>query len=333
MRLNIKQFEVFHAIVVAGSISAAKRVLELSQPTISQQLAKMEETLGTQLIHRGRGETLRLTAAGEYWYKAAQRILTEIDRAEIQHKLLFDEKRLTLHFGTTPSLRGRFTEAAARVALELDQFSRFDFEWAMTSDEVVENLNTHRLNCGVVSAASVESQRAQFHIEHLFRDPIVWAVPMSVPDELIEQAIATREVAPGAEALTRYVDVTPPIPWRERSENWYRTMLPFASPYFGCITHQGAVDFVAGGLATCHTPASLVPNLPSQVRDRIKVYDIGEYNRNVVFVMPRHLRSLKPFSQFSDRISEFARETYSDVGASLDLRPIPTNSLEGGLAP
>ncbi|MZR14963.1 LysR family transcriptional regulator [Maritimibacter sp. DP07] len=323
MRLTVKQMEVLHAIVVAGSITAAKRVLQLSQPTISQQLAKMERTLGTQLIYRGRGEALKLTAAGDYWYKTAKRILTELDQAEQQHRMLFDEKRLTLHFGTTPSLRGRFTEAAARTALEQNQFARFDFDWAITSEEVVENINAHKYNCGVVSSASIDDQRAQFHIEHLFRDQIVWVVPTSVPDAAIERALTTFDVPDDAEALTRYVDVTPAIPWRERSDNWFRTMLPFASPFFGCITHQAAVDFVAAGLATCHTPISLLPNLPTTVRDRIKVYDIGQHIRDVVFVMPRHLRSLKPFATFSDRISTYARETYSDVGASENIRPLP----------
>ncbi|MBV7407730.1 LysR family transcriptional regulator [Maritimibacter sp. DP1N21-5] len=323
MRLTVKQMEVFHAIVVAGSISHAKRVLGLSQPTISQQLAKMEELLGVQLIHRGRGESLRLTAAGEYWYKASHRILTEFENAEQQHRILFDEKRLTLHFGTTPSLRGRFTEVAAQTALELDQFARFDFDWGLTSAEVVENINAHKFNCGVVSAASIEDQRASFHIEPLFKDRIVLAVPASIPEEVLALALDRLDVAPGAEALNRYVDVTPPIPWRERSDNWYRASLPFASPYFGCVTHQAAVDVVAAGLATCHTPISLLPNLPEQVLNRIKVYDIGEHVREVVFVMPKHLMSLKPFATFASKISEYVRQTYNDTQVRERIRPLP----------
>ena len=327
MRLTVKQMEVFHAIVVAGSISQAKRVLGLSQPTISQQLAKMEELLGVQLIHRGRGESLRLTAAGEYWYKASHRILTEFENAEQQHRILFDEKRLTLHFGTTPSLRGRFTEVAAQTALELDQFARFDFDWGLTSAEVVENINAHKFNCGVVSAASIEDQRASFHIEPLFKDRIVWAVPIGIPDELIALALDRLDVEPGAEALSRYVDVTPPIPWRERSDNWYRSQLPFAAPYFGCVTHQAAVDVVAAGLATCHTPISLLPNLPEQVRARIKIFDIGEHVREVVFVMPKHLMSLRPFAMYATKISEYIRATYSDAQFVDQILPIPQIDL------
>jgi DNA-binding transcriptional LysR family regulator len=324
MTVTLKQLEVFHAIVVAGSISKTTRALGLSQPTISQQLAKLEDKLGTQLIHRGRSETLRLTSAGEYWYKIAGRILGAIDEAEQEHRTLFDEKRLTLHFGTTPSLRGRFLEVAAQTALEIRQFSRFDFDWALTSSEIVEMINTRRINCGVVSAASVEDQKSSLYVEHLCRDKIVWTVPVSIPDEVIAEVLATGQPPEAShDALTRFVDVTPVIPWRERSENWYRTILPFASPFFGCVTHQAAVDIVAAGLATCHTPMSLLPNLPNQVRKRIKIYDLDEYGRDVVLVMPKHLLSLKPFATFRERISDYVRTTYELTRADIEVRPIP----------
>lgn len=324
MTVTLKQLEVFHAIVMAGSISKTTRVLGLSQPTISQQLAKLEDKLGTQLIHRGRSESMRLTAAGEYWYKVSGRVLGALDEAEQEHRILFDEKRLTLHFGTTPSLRGRFLEVAAQTALDIQQFSRFDFDWALTSSEIVEMINTRRINCGVVSAASVEDQKSSLHVEHLCRDKIVWTVPASVPDEVIAEVLLTGKPAkPPHDALTRFVDVTPVIPWRERSDNWYRSTLPFASPFFGCVTHQAAVDIVAAGLATCHSPTSLLPNLPNQVRKRIKFFDLDEYGRDVVLVMPKHLLSLKPFATFRERISDYVRTTYEQARMDDEVRPMP----------
>ncbi|GKY88449.1 LysR family transcriptional regulator [Sinisalibacter aestuarii] len=324
MTVTLKQLEVFHAIVVAGSISQTTRVLGLSQPTISQQLAKLEDKLGSQLIHRGRSENMRLTAAGEYWYKVASRVLGAIDEAEQEHRILFDEKRLTLHFGTTPSLRGRFLEVAAQTALEIRQFARFDFEWALTSDEIVEMINTRRINCGVVSGSSVEDHKSSLYIEHLCRDKIVWTVPSTIPDDVIAEVLETGQPPKAPfDALTRFVDVTSIVPWRERSDNWYRSTLPFASPFFGCVTHQAAVDIVAAGLATTHSPMSLLPNLPNQVRKRIKVYDLDEHARDVVLVMPKHLLSLKPFAMFRERISEYVRTTYEEARRHEEVRPMP----------
>lgn len=313
MKVTLKQLEIFHAIIVAGSISQATRMVGLSQPTLSQQLAKFEETLGTQLIVRGRSANVKLTAAGEYWFRNASQILNSVDKAEQQHRILFTERNLTLSFGTTPSLRGRFTEVAARCASEIEQIARFEMVWGTTSNDVVEMINTHKLNCGIVSLASVEPFRSSFHIEHLWTDPIAWTLPAHIPDKIIESILATGALpAASPKALSRYVDLTEELIWSEWSENWFRHRLPFATPFFGCMALPTAVDIVAAGLATCHTPVSLISNLPESVRSRIKIVDLGEYRREVVLVTPKHLMSLKPFKAFCDKMTSYTRAAYGN---------------------
>jgi len=51
---TFRHLEILRAVVVAGSITKASHRIGLSQPSISQQLAKLEETLGVQLINRNR---------------------------------------------------------------------------------------------------------------------------------------------------------------------------------------------------------------------------------------------------------------------------------------
>lgn len=313
LNVTLKQLEILHAIVLAGSISQATRTVGLSQPTLSQQLAKFEEMLGTQLIVRGRSTAIRLTAAGEFWFRNAAEILGAMEKASQQHRVLFDDRNLTLRFGTTPSLRGRFIEVTAQAALELDQLARFEFVWAMTSSDVVEMIHAHKLNCGVVSAASIAGHQASFHVEQLWRDPVVWVVPATIPTAAIIDTLATGNApGPAHQALTRYVDLTTNVPWKDWSGNWYRHRLPFATPFFGCMTHQAAVDIVAAGLATCHTPMSLLRNLPATVLDRLKVVELNEHARDVVLVIPRHLLSLKPFRTFCDKICHFTRANYRE---------------------
>ncbi len=325
MQLTLKQLEVFHSIVVAGSISGATRILKLSQPTVSQQLSKLEQTLGTQLVQRGRSGTTQLTAAGDHWLRVAIQVLGTLDEATQTHRAVFDENHLVLRFGTTPSLRGRFAEVTAKTALDLNRFSRFDFVWALTSNEVVEMINSHDINVGVVSAASTESQKTSLYVEHLCEDRTVWVVPAGIPDEVIVECLATGRPPPAPyAALGRYADVTSFVPWRNRTDDWYRSKLAFATPFFGCMTHQAAVDFCAAGLATCHAPMSLLPNLPTPVRERIKVFDLEEIMREIVLVMPKHLVSLPPFMMFRERISDFIRNQQNHKpGVNNDIPPLP----------
>jgi len=324
MSITLRQLEVFHAVVVSGAISNAKRALGLSQPTISQQLAKLEDILGTQLVQRNRLRDLELTQAGEYWFKVASDVLSRLEAAETQHHSLFGKRQLGLRLGATPSLRGRFTEQAARIALGIKEISRFDLVWGLTSDELVQMITTHKINCGLVSADSVEEHKSSLNIKHLFRDNILWIVPAAIPDDVIAEALETkREPPPDYAALTRHVDVGPGVPWQFRTENWYRSELPFSMPYFGCMTHQAAVDIVAAGIATCHAPSTLLPNLPEQVRRRIKCFMLREHAREAVLVMPKHLLSLRPFAEFQARMAEYFDKEYASVAANTQLPSLP----------
>lgn len=324
MDITIRHLEILNAIVASGSISKAKRTLRLSQPTISQQLAKFEEILGAQLLYRTHGNDVKLTLAGEHWFKVAQRVLGTIDRATADHRSRLGKSNLELRFGTTPSLRGRFMEKAAALSQDIPEFSRMEFVWALGSDELVEMIATHKINCAIISKSSAGDYKSALHVVDLFRDKIVWVVPIGLDDAEVAQALNGTEAATDDKSpLCNYVALGETVPWNSRSENWYRSRLPDAVPYFNCMTHQGAVDIVAAGLATCHAPLSLLPNLPASVRERIKVYDLGEYGRDAVFVMPRHLLTLQPFADFQRRLSEWVKAEYSDEHLEGEIRVLP----------
>lgn len=53
--MNLRHIEVFHAVYVNGSVSAAARMLNVSQPSVSKVLRHAESLLGFALFHRGAG--------------------------------------------------------------------------------------------------------------------------------------------------------------------------------------------------------------------------------------------------------------------------------------
>jgi len=64
----------FVTIIETGSFSVAADRLHLTQSTISQQLARLEASVGKQLIDRS-ARPIQLTTSGEYLMSYAQRIL------------------------------------------------------------------------------------------------------------------------------------------------------------------------------------------------------------------------------------------------------------------
>lgn len=324
MNITFRHLELLNAVVVAGSISKATRLTGLSQPTISQQLAKFEEELGSQLIYRRRGKQIELTPAGEHWYQASTELLNRREEFESAHRQTFGKEQIILRFGTTPSLRGRFSSTAGQIAVDIGRFTRFEQVFALSSHEIVEMMDAHQINCAVVSASSVVGREHSLSMRPLFHDKLVWVVPEVVPEDEIIKAFAEPTAdAKRHPALQTFAELSVPVPWEAATRDWYGNHLPGAVQFFTCPTYQAAVDFVAGGLTTCHCPMSLLPNLPASTMERLRFYDLDKLGRDAVFIMPRHLTSLKPFTEFRDRLCHFVDKTFSSQQLQTLVRPLP----------
>ena len=53
--MKLRHIEIFHAVYVNGSVSAAARALNVSQPSVSKTLRHAESLLGFQLFQRTKG--------------------------------------------------------------------------------------------------------------------------------------------------------------------------------------------------------------------------------------------------------------------------------------
>lgn len=97
----VKNPEYFLTIVKERSISRAAERLYLSQPYLSQYLAKLEGNLGVVLLDRSHSP-LRLTAAGELFHAYLER-QDYLDRQLVSDlRDLQDKKRPMLHIGVSP---------------------------------------------------------------------------------------------------------------------------------------------------------------------------------------------------------------------------------------
>ncbi len=302
--VNLKQLEIFRAIVVAGSFTKAVSLTELSQPTLSQQLANLEKQLQTQLIVRGKKTAIELTPAGEFWLARTAEILSKLDSALTTHFDLFVEQGIIVKFGTTPSLQGRFDELISGAAVHISQIKALNIHSYLDSRHVADALAAHRINLGIASLSSLEEQKSSLQIVHLYDDRIVWAVPASIPVEDVIATVQSRKNVGGHPSLDRFVTLGQVPPWYAKSADWYRDKLPFAQPFFSSATHQSAVQIAASGHATCHTPMTLIPNLSESVRSRLRYYDIGEIARRVCLAYPKHLQSIRPFVEFTSQVHD-----------------------------
>lgn len=73
--LDLHKCQIFYTVARLESFTRAAQVLNMTQPTVSQQVASLESMLNVELLERSTRH-LRLTEAGEVLYRYSEQLLT-----------------------------------------------------------------------------------------------------------------------------------------------------------------------------------------------------------------------------------------------------------------
>lgn len=163
------------ALAESGNITRAARKLYISQPTLSQFLAKTEQELGLPLFQRCKGR-YSLTAAGHLYADYAKKVLALIDTLETDLKHFSNTSRIRL--GTSAS------RALQMLTAILAEFRRYypNIELIL-SDNNLNAMRTaisnHELDLAFITAPSLEPFKKQ-SIE-LMKEEVVLAAPSLHP--------------------------------------------------------------------------------------------------------------------------------------------------------
>lgn len=101
--LKLKQLSYFLTLADYGSISAAANALNMAQPSLSENIAKLERQLDVQLAIRG-SRGIQMTEAGIMLVERGRSILGSVDQLVQDLRLLSGEPRGPVSVGFTPSL-------------------------------------------------------------------------------------------------------------------------------------------------------------------------------------------------------------------------------------
>ena len=101
--MELHQLRYVCAIAETGSFSRAAERCQIAQPSLSQQVLKLEEELGGKLFHRlGRG--IRLTESGRAFLPQAQAILRQVDVARASVASNHADVRGSVTLGAIPTV-------------------------------------------------------------------------------------------------------------------------------------------------------------------------------------------------------------------------------------
>ena len=123
--IELRHLRYFVALADAGSFTHAAERIFIAQPTLSQQIRRLEEIVGTPLLQRRR-EGLRLTAAGHVLLDASRSVLALLDREVSRTRQAAGLGRQRLRMAIPPHLPESMAVAvavglrAAAAAAEVD---------------------------------------------------------------------------------------------------------------------------------------------------------------------------------------------------------------------
>jgi DNA-binding transcriptional LysR family regulator len=150
MRLTHRHIEVFRTVMLAGQVTRAAELLHTSQPTVSRELARLEQLVGYPLFERDRGR-MRPTVRAMALLEEVEASFVGLDRIAAHALSLQQYARGRLQLACLPALaQALVPEAVAAFAAKCPEASvtllpmeTLPLEAALTEQRVDLGLSEH----------------------------------------------------------------------------------------------------------------------------------------------------------------------------------------------
>lgn len=169
--MELRQLRYFVTVAEELHFGRAAERLNIVQPAVSQQVARLERELGLQLLDRS-SRHVRLTGDGERMLREARAVLAAADQAsEVAADLAAGRDGL-FRIGTAPGLRDRLERGLGTLRARTP-----NLEVQISSATTAECLTA--LRSGELDAAFVRGEvaAADLQVVELWRDPLSVLLP------------------------------------------------------------------------------------------------------------------------------------------------------------
>jgi LysR family hydrogen peroxide-inducible transcriptional activator len=174
--MEVHQLRYFVAVAQTGSFSRAAEQCHVSQPALSQQIQKLERSLGHRLFHR-LGKRAALSEAGRLLFQQAQQILTLLENAERQVKDFDQLAHGQLTVGAIPTIAPYVLpdviQAYTRRFPQVELLIHEDL-----TAHLVDAVGTGELD---LALAALPIHDGRLVCETLFTEPLLLALPRQHP--------------------------------------------------------------------------------------------------------------------------------------------------------
>lgn len=184
--MNLRHIEVFHAVYVNGSVSAAARVLNVSQPSVSKVLRHAESLLGFPLFHRTAGRLIP-TDDAHLLFAEASEIQDRVHALREASRNLKRGSGALLRISALPSIALDALPSTVARFLRTHETTRFDLQ-TVHHEDMLRKLYERETDIAVAieppRGAAVEKRRlGSGELVVLYREDEMPGAPPRLPLE------------------------------------------------------------------------------------------------------------------------------------------------------
>ncbi len=174
--MEVHQLRYFCAVARHGTFTRASEVERVAQPSLSQQILKLEAELGARLFDR-LPRSARLTVFGRTFLPKAERILRQMEEAKSELRDLSGEERGEVVIGIIPTI------AAYLLPRLLKDFNRRHPQVSLKVVEEITPTLLHRLHEASVdlAIAALPVQGNDLECQELFKESFYAVLPDQHP--------------------------------------------------------------------------------------------------------------------------------------------------------
>ncbi len=183
--MELRVLRYFLAVAQEQNITAAAKVLHISQPTLSRQLMDLEAELGKQLMQRG-SRSITLTEEGMVLKKRAEEIIALVDRTESELHAPEDQIAGDVYIGSAETQGMRYLAKIIRQMQQQHPGIHFHLHSGNAAD-VMERLDKGLLDFGLLLQPADIHKYDSIHLP--YQD--IWGVLMRKDSPLAQKSTIT----------------------------------------------------------------------------------------------------------------------------------------------
>ena len=321
MAMTIHQMRIFWAVSQAQSYTKASKMLGLAQPSLSQQISKLEDELGSKLFERNSGK-IKLTEAGQFLYSKTETILANIEETEEGLKQFSEKTRGVIKVGMLSSVARNLLPPAIKIFSKV--FPNIEINvLEVTPAEAVDLLYARQLNVAVVAADSVAASNLSFFTTEVLSDPYVLATPKNL---LLDNVKNVKELNIKNTILKSTIFFEFGTQHKKRINDWFEKNIGEIKVLAHTRSYEVALSMVEAGLGVVVLPA-LTAVVGSGRVYNVNLYETKIMQRRLVSLTPNQFAKVEPTKTFVKSLVEAGKKLIlPDINK---IPPFLKNSKDG----